>query len=148
LRPFVAIGVARFDGRIWMIDQTPEERDVLLIAADLSERRLLLGELLEAGYDVLPLPGVAIAMGTLLQNAIAARLILLDVQGDEHATPTSVERLAAFCPGVPFLLIVGALDRAIWQPLEKRIAVLVHRPITIGQIVERVRGTISPAKRQ
>ena len=71
---------------------------VLLVAAELSERRLLFGELLEAGYDVLPVAGFAPALGLLLQHAVIPRLILLDVQGDEHATPQSVEHLLAQIP--------------------------------------------------
>ena len=128
-----------------MMGQTPEPRDVLLIAADLNERRLLFGELLEAGYDVLPLPGLAPALGTFLQHAVAPRLILLDVQGDEHATPKSVEHLAALSPGVPLILIVGSIDKALWDPLDRGVAALLHRPITIGQIVETVKQTLAAA---
>jgi response regulator RpfG family c-di-GMP phosphodiesterase len=126
---------------------TSFDRDLLLIAADLNERRLLYGELLEAGYDVLPASGFAVALGLLLEHSVVPRLILLDVQGDEHATPHSVEHLAAQIPDARLLVLVGAIDRALWEPLEGRVAALLHRPITIGRIVEKVKEFLSPPER-
>jgi hypothetical protein len=41
------------------VEPTPENRDVLLVAAELSERRLLFGALLEAGFDVFLVAGFA-----------------------------------------------------------------------------------------
>jgi DNA-binding NtrC family response regulator len=128
-----------------MMGESSEHRDVLLIAADLNERRLLFGELLEAGYDVVPVPGFAPALGTLLQHAVAPRLILVDVQGDEHATPKSVEHLTELSPGIPFILIVGSIDKTLWDPLEQRVAALLYRPITIGQVVETVKQKLPAA---
>jgi DNA-binding NtrC family response regulator len=119
-------------------------RDVLLIAANLNERRLLYGELLEAGYDVLPLPGMAAALGALLQHSAAARLVLVDVQGDEHATPQSVQQLLVLVPGVPSIVLVGAINRTVWQPIESQVTALLARPITVGKIVETVKR-IQPA---
>jgi DNA-binding NtrC family response regulator len=118
------------------------KRDVLLIAADLNERRLVYGELLEAGYDVLPLPGMAAALGTLLQHSVAPRLVLVDVQGDEHATPQSVRQLLALAPGVPSIVLVGAINRAVWQPIESQVTALLARPITVGKIVETVQAAL------
>ena len=48
----------RGPARLVMMGESSAHRDVLLIAADLNERRLLFGELLEAGYDVIPVPGL------------------------------------------------------------------------------------------
>jgi DNA-binding NtrC family response regulator len=124
------------------MSQLPESRDVLLSAVDLYERRLIFGELLEAGYDILPLPGFAPALGALLQRTVAPRLVLLDVQGDEHATPQSVEHLASLVPGVPVVVIAGSIDRALWEPLADRVAALLYRPITIGRITERVKQIV------
>jgi DNA-binding NtrC family response regulator len=114
-------------------------RDVLLIAADLNERRLLYGELLEAGYDVLPLPGLAAALGALLQHSVAPRLVLIDAHGDEHATPQSVLQLLALASGVPSIVLVGAINRAVWQPIESQMTALLTRPITVGTIIETVK---------
>jgi hypothetical protein len=117
-------------------------RDLLLIAADLEERRLLLAELLEAGYQVLPLPGLAYAIRPLRLKLLTPPLMLVDIQGDQHATPRDVERLLAAAPGVPLILVVGAIDNAIWEPLRPRLAALMRRPISIGQIVDAVRARV------
>jgi DNA-binding NtrC family response regulator len=128
-----------------MMAQTRRPCDVLLVAADLNERRLLFGELLEAGYDVRSLPGFAPALGELLQHAVAPRLILLDVQGDQHATPKSVEHLATLSPGIPLILIVGLIAKPLWDSLERPVTAMLYRPITIGQVVETVRQILSAA---
>ncbi len=117
-------------------------RDVLLIAADLGERRLLYGELLEAGYDVLPLPGMAAALGALLQHSVMPRLVLIDVREDPEARPQSVEYLLTLIPGIPLVLVVGAIDRKFWQALGARVAALLPRPVTIGKIVETVQRLV------
>jgi CheY-like chemotaxis protein len=116
----------------------PEQRHILLIAADMNERRLLYGQLLESGYDVLPLPGMVRALAALLPHSIQPRLILLDVQGDEAATPQSVEYLKSLAPDIPLIAIVGSIDRELWQPLETGVATLLHRPITVARIVAAV----------
>ena len=120
----------------------PERRDVLLVAADLNERRLLFAELLEAGYDVMPVPGMALALGAVLQGSVVPRLILLDVRGDEHATPKSVEHLMTLISAVPVILVVGSIDRSLWEPVQPRVAAMLARPITIGKIVETVKQTL------
>ena len=120
----------------------PERRDVLLIAADLNERRLLYGELLEAGYDVKPVPGLAEALGFLLQKSVEPRLILIDVRDDPEATPNTVTHLLTVVPAVPLILVVGSIDRSAWETLRSRVAVRLARPITIGKIVEIVKQTL------
>jgi DNA-binding NtrC family response regulator len=120
----------------------PERCDVLLIAADLNERRLLYGELLEAGYDVLAVPGLAVALGALLQRSVEPRLILIDVRDDPEATPNTVEHLLTLVPAVPLILVVGSIDRSAWETLRSRVAAWLARPITIGKIVEIVKQTL------
>ncbi|HEX4070405.1 MAG TPA: hypothetical protein VHX68_04530 [Planctomycetaceae bacterium] len=129
------------------MEPTSEKRDVLLVAAELSERRLLFGELLEAGYDVLPVAGFASALGLLLQHAVIPRLIVLDVQGDAHVTPQSVEHLLGLILGTRLLLLVGAIDAALWKPLEGRVAAVLHRPITIGGVVETIQQILLSSER-
>ncbi len=124
------------------MDQRPERRDLLLIAADLNERRLLYGELLEAGYDVMPVPGLALALGRVLQHSAEFQLILLDVQGDADATPLSVQHLATLVPGVPLIVVVGSIDRSLWEPVRSSVAALLARPITIGSVVKAVKQTL------
>jgi len=111
----------------------------MLIAADLNERRLLYGELLEAGYDVKPVPGLAVALGFLLQKSVEPRLIVLDVHDDADATPKSAEYLLTLSSGVPAIAIVGSVDRAAWEALQTRLAALLPRPIAIGKIIEIVK---------
>lgn len=118
------------------------DRDVLLASADLEERRLLFAELKEAGYDVSPLPDLSYAIRAVLLRLLWPRLILLDVCGDRHATPAEVERLLKLAPGVPVVLIAGTLLRESWEPLRPRLAALLHRPISIGDVVGVVRRAI------
>ncbi|HUE17002.1 MAG TPA: hypothetical protein VMR25_22685 [Planctomycetaceae bacterium] len=120
----------------------PARRDVLLVAADLTERRLLFAELLEACYEMMPVPGMGLALGALLQGSVEPRLILLDVQGDEQATPQSVEHLLTLISGVPLILVVGSIDRSSWESVQPRVAALLARPITIGGIIETVKQTL------
>jgi hypothetical protein len=51
---------------------------LLLAAADLEERRLLLAELLEAGYQVAPVPGLEFAVRAMLGRSVRPSAILLD----------------------------------------------------------------------
>jgi flagellar biosynthesis protein FlhG len=113
--------------------------DLLLIAADDEERRLLFAELREAGYPVLPVPGLGYAMRMLSLRAVAPSLILLDAHDDPFARPVHVGRLAALASGTPVILVVGAIGMAWWEPLRPKLAALLGRPIRIGEIVDAVR---------
>jgi DNA-binding NtrC family response regulator len=122
--------------------EATERCDVLLIAADLNERRLVYGELLEAGYHVKPVPGLALALGDLLQKSVEPRLILIDVRDDAEATPQAVQHLLSLVPGVPAMAVVGVFDRSAWEAIQPRFAALLARPVTIGKIVEVVKQTL------
>jgi DNA-binding NtrC family response regulator len=121
-----------------IVSEESPSRDILLIAADLGERRLLNGELLEAGYDVLPVPGMALALGRLLKHAVEPRLVLLDVREDPEATPQSVRYLLTLIPGIPLILVVGSINRDLWEPIADQVAAMLVRPVTIGKIIEAV----------
>ena len=121
-----------------ILSEESPRRDVLLIAADLGERRLLYGELLEAGYEVLPVPGMAPALGRLLQHSVGPRLVLLDVHEDPDGTPQSVRYLLTLIPGIPLVLVIGSINRNLWEPVEHQVAAVLVRPITIGKILEAV----------
>jgi DNA-binding NtrC family response regulator len=125
--------------------QVPESRDVLLIAADWKERRLLYGELLEAGYKVKPVPGLAVALGFLLQKSIEPGLIVLDIHDDSDATLKSVQYLLTLSPEVPAIVIVGLADHSAWDALQTRLTKLLTRPISIGKVVEVVKQLL-PAR--
>jgi CheY-like chemotaxis protein len=120
-----------------LVEESPC-RDVLLIAADLGERRLLYGELLEAGYEVLPVPGMALALGRLLQHSVEPRLVLLDAHEDPEATPQAVRYLLTLAPGIPLVPVLGSINRDQWEPIADQVAALLVRPITIGKIIEAV----------
>jgi DNA-binding NtrC family response regulator len=123
---------------------TPD--DVLLIAADLDERRLMLAQLLEAGYRVAPVPGMAYANRWLYLSA-PPPMILIDTFGDDAATPAAVEDLLGRCPESRFVLIVRAIDSQRWEVLRRQTAALLRRPISIDEVVDAVRRTL-PLKRR
>lgn len=122
----------------------PPERALLLVGAELQERRLLYAELLEAGYEVLPLPGLLYAIRAMLLGKLAPPLIVVDVYGDDYGLPEHVEALIKTAPSVPVVLVIGAIGHEAWQPLRGRVAALLQRPITIGQIVDAVRQRLPP----
>ncbi len=113
--------------------------DLLLIAADDEERRLLFAELREAGYAVLPVPGLGYALRKLSLRAVAPPLILLDAHDDPFAIPIHVVRLISLAGRAPLILVVGAIGLARWEPLRPKVAALLSRPIRIGEIVAVVR---------
>ena len=122
--------------------QGPPPQELLLAAADFEERRLFFAELLEAGYEVTPVPGVMYAVRAMLLKVIAPSLILVNAHGDPHATPKDVENLLALAPGVPLILVVGAMEIASWEPLRSRVTALLRRPIAVGEIIDAVRRTL------
>jgi DNA-binding NtrC family response regulator len=113
--------------------------DVLLVAADWQSRALLLAELQEAGYSVTAAPALRHAYRALLGRRVRPKVILLDVIGDADATPAYVEQLGDLAPGASLLLLVGAYDLAVWQPLQDRVAGFLRRPLKVGDVVEAVR---------
>ena len=112
--------------------------DVLLVAADWQSRTLLLAELQEAGYSVIAAPALRHAYRALIGRKVHPRLILLDVTGDQDATPPYVEQLRELAPGSPLIVLVGAYDLAAWQPLEDRVAGFLRRPLKVGDVAELV----------
>jgi DNA-binding NtrC family response regulator len=106
------------------------------VAADWQSRALTLAELQEAGYEVTAVPGLRYALAALAHHRLAPALILLDVHGDDDATPERVGDLRALAPGVPLVLVVGAFEQEVWEPLRNHVAVLLRRPVTVGALVE------------
>ncbi len=118
--------------------------DLLLIAADLDERRLLYAELLEAGYDVLPLPSLSGVIRWLSRGLPMPTLILLDIGQAGESQAELLEQLLAQTPGVPLVLVVPATNRFVWQRFSPRLAALLQRPVSIGEIVDAVRRIQPP----
>jgi DNA-binding NtrC family response regulator len=119
--------------------------DVLLIAADWQSRTLLLAELREAGYSVIVAPALRYAYRALLGQRVHPKVIVLDVSGDEEATPGYVEPLLALAPGSLMILLAGAPYLAAWQPLRDHAVEVLRRPLTVGEAVEAVRRGLGGA---
>ena len=117
--------------------------DVLLIAADWQSRTLVLAELREAGYLVIAAPGLRHAYRSLLGRRVRPKVIVLDVSGDEEATPGYVEQIPELAPGTALLLLVGTGEAAAWQSLQDRGAEILRRPLTVGEVVEAVRRRLT-----
>lgn len=123
------------------------QRDVLLVASDIDERRLLFAELQEGGYEVMISLGLVDALQRLLFRLVKPRLILLDAHGDVDATPEHVKHLSSVCGSdVLLIVIVGAVNQSAWELLRPRVTALLRRPIRINQVVDLVRQTVPPAR--
>ena len=121
---------------------SPPPKVILLVAPDLDERRLLLAELQEAGYEVLPAPNADYAIRAILLERILPSLILWDEHGEPSTTRVDRQRLASLTPDVPWMVIESAVPTDQQQPLRRPAARVLRRPISIGQIVEAVRTTL------
>jgi CheY-like chemotaxis protein len=121
---------------------SPASKDILLIAPDLDERRLLLAELREAGYEVLPAPNADYAIRAILLKLTLPSLVLWDEHGGPSTTPADRQRLSSLTPNVPWMVIESAIAPGRQQPLGHPAATVLQRPIRIGQIVEAVRAVV------
>ena len=117
--------------------------DVLLVAADWQSRALLLAQLQESGYSVTTAPALRHAYRALIGQRVHPRLILLDTTGDEDATLPYVEQLGELAPGIPTVLLIEAHRLQEWQPLQDRVAQILHRPVSVGDVVEAVRSHLT-----
>ncbi|MCD6291666.1 MAG: hypothetical protein J7M34_14300, partial [Anaerolineae bacterium] len=79
-----------------------------------------------------------------LRSRVAPRLVLIDVWGDEFATPERVRELASALPGVPTILLVGTFERDAYASLADRVTALMVRPVRVGEVVQRVRALLPP----
>jgi DNA-binding NtrC family response regulator len=113
-------------------------RDILLSSADWQSRTLILAELQERGYEVMAVPGLAYAIRAVLKGHVDPPLVILDVHGDESATPEKVQGLLTLLPGRPVLLLTGVYDASRWEPLRAQVARFMRRPIRVGDVVREV----------
>lgn len=117
-----------------------DEDEVLLIAADGRSRALLLAELQEAGYDVVALPSLEVALAALATDRVRPALVVLDTQSDPRADPRGIGQLLNFLEeDVPLVLVVGAYDTHALAPLRARAAAWLSRPLRVGDVVATVR---------
>ncbi len=122
---------------------TLKSKTILLLAADLDERRLLLADLRENGYDVLPALSADYAIRAILLKLVRPSLVLWDEHGEPSVTPAEIERLSSLTPDVPWIVIESAIPTGRREPPGRPIVRVLRRPISIGQIVAAVRGAIS-----
>ena len=120
----------------------PTGAQILLIAADRRTRSLTLAQLEAQGFDVTAEPGLRAAARAVSLRRLAPPLVLIDTSGDEHATPENVAALLDATPSAKAIVLAGTHGLSAWEPLRPRLAALLHRPITIGQIVEAVTHAI------
>jgi len=124
------------------MSEHPLARDILLIAADWHSRTLILGELQEAGYDVMALPGLRYGLKAILRSQVAPRLVIVDVWQDDFATPERVADLIQALPGVPIVLLTGVFEREAYASLSDYCAALLVRPLRIGDVLEKAQSLL------
>ncbi len=117
-----------------------DAEELLLVAADGRTRALLLAELQEAGYNVVALPSLEVALAALATGRVQPTLVLLDVQGDPRADPRGVAQLLNLLgEDVPLVLVVGAYDARALAPLRARVAAWLPRPLRVKDVIAAVR---------
>ena len=118
-------------------------KDILLSSADWQSRTLILAELQELGYDVMAVTGMRYAISAALKGLVDPPLLIIDVHGDESATPEDVRGLMTLFRGRPLILLVPVFDQARWEPLRGEVARYFRRPIRIGDVVQAVQQLLS-----
>ena len=112
--------------------------DILLSSADWQSRTLILAELQERGYEVMAVPGVKYAINAALKGLVDPPLLIIDVYGDESATPEDVRGLMTLFRDRPVILLVPVFDQARWEPLRGDVARYFRRPVRVGEVIQAV----------
>lgn len=113
-------------------------KDILLSSADWQSRTLILAELQELGYEVMAVPGVKYAINAALKGLIDPPLLIIDVYGDESATPDEVRGLITLFRHRPTILLTPVFDQARWESLRGEVARYFRRPIRVGDVIQAV----------
>lgn len=113
--------------------------DLLLVAEDWQSRALVLAELQEAGYGVDARAGLRQALNHLARHPEHPPLVLLDLHGDEFATPETVDALFRLVPKAKLILIVGVYAEPVWDRFAAEGNVVLRRPVSVGEIVGQVK---------
>jgi DNA-binding NtrC family response regulator len=113
--------------------------DLLLVAGDWQSRALVLAELQEAGYEVNAQAGLRQALNHLAQHPEHPPLVILDLHGDEFATPETVDALLRLLAGAKLILIVGVYAERVWDRFATEGNIVLRRPVTVGEIVHQVK---------
>ena len=122
---------------------TELRKDILLSSADWQSRTLILAELQELGYEVMAVPGVKYAINAALKGLIDPPLLIIDVYGDESATPDQVRGLLTLFRHRPAILLVPLFAQARWEPLRGEVARFFRRPIRIGDVIQAAQACLA-----
>lgn len=118
--------------------------EILLISGDWRTRAFLLAELQEAGYEVVALPSVDVALSALASGRLTPSLVLLDTQ--PAVTRTQAEQVLYLLEeDVPVVLLVGAYEVRTFAPLREKVAAFLTRPLRVEEVVGRVRRLYPPS---
>lgn len=115
------------------------QEDLLLVAEDWQSRALVLAELQEAGYQVNAQAGLRRALNHLARDPEHPPLVVLDLHGDEFATPETVDALLRLVPKAKLILIVGVYAEPVWDRFAAEGNIVLRRPVSVGGIVEQVK---------
>jgi DNA-binding NtrC family response regulator len=113
-------------------------KHVLIIAGSWSTRALIGAQLKEEGFEVIGSDTFESAVSQLEQFRIRPRLLIVE-STEIVMNQDAIALLDEMCHGAPLILICGAWD----CPSQLRWTGAMHelrKPVTIGQIVEKVKG--------
>jgi CheY-like chemotaxis protein len=113
--------------------------DLLLVAEDWQSRALVLAELQEAGYEVNAQAGLRHALNDLARHPEHPPLVVLDLHGDEFATPETVDALLHLVPKAKLILIVRVYAEPVWDRFAAEGNIVLRRPVSVGEIVRKVK---------
>lgn len=117
--------------------------EILLISGDWRTRAFLLAELQEAGYEVVALPSVEVALSALASGRLTPGLVLLDTH--PAVTRTQAEQVLYLLEeGVPVVLLVGAYEVRTFAPLREKVAAFLTRPLRVEDVVGQIRQICPP----
>jgi len=116
--------------------------EIWVVSGEEKERACLRAELIERGYRAVGFPSLAPAL-YLLTGRPSARpdTVVVDLTGVD---PEGPEIAALVRSRVPLIGIVGALEAKPFNKQEEKFAVVLRRPVAIGEIV-RALENVSPA---
>jgi len=115
-------------------------RASILVAKDWRERAFIRAELIEEGIRTLAVEDMDEAEKWLKDPEIVPMIIVYDTKYQKNVRD-DINRLLKYSSSVPVLIIAGASEnKALGKDLGG--LYMVSRPITIGEIVKRVKGIL------
>jgi DNA-binding NtrC family response regulator len=112
------------------------KRTVVLVSADLKTRSLLRAQLLEEGLRVSAFQSLEDARQWLYIGGRVPDILVMDIWRHRPSPPT-IARLSDVSDRCPVVFLTGTRER-VPEDLE-RIGEVIRRPVSIGEIVGRIR---------